>query len=199
MFVSILILLFGFIIHEILQSRIIFNNTKMEKISNIENSQIFCINNFLNTEIKINQAYSIDKIDTIISFEYDDRSGLFWTSSNMKCLDLTKMKITIDKHIVNMKNGTYISFISEINPSINILYKYRKIIKDGYIDMHLSPGTEYYYDSINNVNDVWKFILSRFIDIYNSQGQSVFRIEFGKETELYLLKQNNATRFLFVQ
>ncbi len=201
-YIKLLVLFFiGYILFLVIKTNIVYKNTKMEKIPINSKPYIDMISNFNSESVKINNTYLIDDMDTIITFETVDKSGMLWSISELKNIKTKDILVSTDANIVKRKDGTYKNFTSGLNPLINISYKNERALNDDkQFNLSILPnGRSKYIDTLNSLHNVLHLALNGMFEINNSKGKLLYRVELGYETEIFIFNNKRNLYFLFLQ
>ncbi len=111
----------AFFIYEGVRLKILYEESKMIPISINYNSYSTLLNNFYSGTVLFNDAYLIEKTDTLISFEVDDKVGLLWIVSG---LDHTFEGVDSVRQegVKSLEDGTFKNYSISKKPIIRVAY-----------------------------------------------------------------------------
>jgi len=189
---------FLFLTYEIIRSRIIFESTRMKSISIDTVLYSNILSDFYSGPVIFNDTYLIEKKDTLISFEINEKSGLLWIISDLPHIG-DSISFVRKERMKEREDGSFNNYTISKKPVIMVSY-YK-----GYADptgqcnfIYSSRLREQFLFSKDNIM-VKKVVLDSSLELRNRRNILSYRVDCGMDTELYTYYKDGSTYCIFFQ
>ncbi len=187
----------AFFVYEGIRLKIIYEGSKMIPISINSNSYSNLLNDFYSGMVLFNDAYLVEKTDTLISFEIDDKAGLLWIISG---LDYTSEGVDYirQENLTSLEDGTFKNYSISKKPIIRVAYNKEQDKLKGQCKLVCSYRSIGELFEVRNTQNVRKIIFDS-LEFRNENNELFYRVDCGLETELYTFMKGGSMYCVFFQ
>ncbi|MCT4588752.1 MAG: hypothetical protein N4A71_13060 [Carboxylicivirga sp.] len=187
-----------FLASEVIRLRILYEKSKMTPIANDTNSYSNILNEFYVGHVKFNDSYLVEKKDTLISFELNEKTGLIWVISKINEID-NQLSFQRKEYLGEIEDGTFSNYTISNKPIIKIAYSYDVEKLEDDIKFIYSSNSEESSLLSNNKNDIKRISLDTSLELRNNRNELCYRVDCGFATELYTFLKGDAMFCIFFQ
>lgn len=197
----ILSILFGslslYIIVVVVKTNRVYNNANTSAVTIDESYFQSYLGNIGIDSANVIKSYIIEKKDTVITFANDNLVGFLWSLSDQNVFDLNNIEIH-SKTSFKDDNGTYLNFASA-RPSLRFSYRKNNNINLGEKPRIYLLNSENFEFKSDNQNKYLILYNQKAIKFTNKKDQLVYRLDFEKSSNIYLLKLGNVLHIIVIQ